>query len=89
MRIPGVTSSLWDAVTRGALQVVEDGPAAGFVVAPARRAEARGQLSHLPAEQASEIYRAATDWAAASTIRNTSSSAVAMSAVGTRRSKRA
>ena len=89
LRVPGVTGALWDAVTSGALRVVEDGSQAGFVLAPNRRAEARRQLSHLPAAQASEIYRVATDWAVSSTARNTASSALAASASGTRRSKRA
>ena len=89
LRVPGVTGALWDAVTSGALQVVEDGPRAGFVLAPSREAEARRLLSRLPAEQASEIYRVATDWAAASTSRKTGASTLTASASGTRRSKRA
>lgn len=89
LRVPGVTGALWDAVTSGALEVVEDGPHAWFVLAANREAEARRLLSRLPAEQASEIYRVATDWAAASTSRKTSTSASVASTSGTRRVKRA
>lgn len=89
LRVPGVTGALWDAVTTGSLQVVEHGPRAGFVLAAGRQAEARQLLSRLPAEQASEVYRVATDWAAASTSRNTRARPSAPSTSGTRRAKRA
>lgn len=88
LRVPGLTTALWDAVRDGTLTVAEEHTSADFVLAAKKTASARRRLSRLPVGLANAIYRTGTAWAAASTDLKKPASATS-SSVATRRAKRA
>lgn len=79
-RADGVTTALWDAVESRALDVVEAGRSAHYILAAAGRQHGRQVLMRLPAAEAELVYEVGARWASASTARKKPASALASSA---------
>lgn len=87
-QVDGVTVALWDLVNRGLLSVYDGPEGAAYVLGQDASTHVLRDMLRLPAVEASLIYRAGADWAAASTSRNIRASA-ASSSGSIRRAKRA